>query len=267
LVSFSSDGEYLGGQRVEASGLGSQSLFADTLGSFYVQMRFVEANEDGGRTVGRGLLKLAPTGEVLDSLLEPDWRYEPPRLEQSLRTGNTRAILIMPVPFMPQPVWTFSRHGYIVAGIGDRYAVSLLRTDGPVLLIERKIDPVPVDPDEKAAWREYLVRRGNPGVDIPDTKPAYRQLLVDMDGRIWVNLYQKAERRERVDSEEPNPRRDWPQPTVYDVFEPDGRYVGAVRIPRETQVHVMQGDYVWGVTRDSLDVQYIERFKLVGSRR
>jgi hypothetical protein len=88
-----------------------------------------------------------------------------------------------------------------------------------------------------------------------------------MDGRIWVNLYQPAERREPVDSEELRPQEEWPEPTVYDVFEPDGRYLGAVRVPRETTIHVMRGDYVWGVTRDSLDVQYIERFKLVGSTR
>ena len=38
-----------------------------------------------------------------------------------------------------------------------------------------------------------------------------------------------------------------------------------VYVPRETTISVMRGDYVWGVTRDSLDVQYIERFRLTGN--
>ncbi|MCH7683755.1 MAG: hypothetical protein IIB35_08615 [Gemmatimonadetes bacterium] len=275
LISFSPEGEYLGGRRVESYGFfGSRSLFADTLGNYYVRMRFVEATEDGERTVGRGLLKLGPNGEVVDTLLEPDARYEPPRLEGRFRTGNITYVSRRTIPFMPEPSWTFSPHGHFVAGEGDRYAVSLLRTDGPVLRIERQVDPVPVDATEKAAWRESItssMRRGNPrwrwdGPDIPDTKPAFRELKVGLDGRIWVWLYQKAEKQEvEAPGDGPaNPRQVWPEPTVFDVFEPDGRYVGAVRVPGETTIHVMKGDHVWGVTRDSLDVQYIERFRLVG---
>jgi hypothetical protein len=199
-------------------------------------------------------------------------------LELTVTSGTAVARTIMSIPFAPGPVWAFSPHGYYAAGVGDRYAVTLFRSGEPVLRIEREVDPVPVDPDEKAAWKESItanMRRMSPGwrwdgPAIPDTKAAFRQLEVGLDGRIWVLRYQRAERREVGAEEEdrrPSPRRDWPEPTVYDVFEPDGRYLGAVRVPRETTVHVMRGDYLWGVTRDSLDVQYIERFKLVGRTR
>ena len=276
LSSFSPEGEYLDGRRVESYGFyGYRSLFADTLGNFYVQLHIVEATDDAQRTVGRGLLKLGPDGEVVDSLLEPDLGYEPPQLEGMFRTADITNLFAEPIPFMPGPSWTFSPHGHFVAGVGGSYAVSLLRTDGRALRIERQLTPVPVDRDEKAAWRESVynrMRRGNPGwrwdgPDIPNSKPAFHGLRVGMDGRIWVQLYQKAERREPVDSEEPNPREEWPEPTVYDMFEPDGRYLGALHVPRETTIHVMRGDYAWGITRDSLDVQYIERFRLVEGTR
>ena len=194
---------------------------------------------------------------------------------ETVRRGSSVLIGTWPVPFTPPAYWTFSPHGYYVAGVGGRYAVSLLRADEMVLRIEREIAPVPVHPQEGAAWRESItaaIRQVSTGwrwdgPDIPETKPAYRELEVGLDGRIWVLLHQEAEQRQTADSEEPNPEdawQDWPEPTVYDVFEPDGRYLGAVRIPRETRVYVRWGEHVWGITRDSLDVQYIERFRLVG---
>ena len=269
LISFSSEGDYLGDLRVGSyRSFAGRSLFSDTLGNLYAGIRFVETGKGRQRSGGAGLLKLSSSGEVVDRLYEPDFGYEPPRIEESLTTGTTTTVLLLRIPFTPEPTWTFSPHGYLVAGVGDRYAVSLFRTDAPVLRLEREVDAVAVDPDEKAAWHESIADGGGrwDGPDIPNTKPAYRQLAVGMDGRIWVRLYQRAERREPVDSERPNPRRDWPEPTVYDVLEPDGRYLGAVHVPRETTISVMRGDYVWGVTRDSLDVQYIERFRLTGSR-
>ena len=105
LISFSPEGEYLGGRRVESYGFfGSRSLFADTLGNYYVRMRFVEATEDGERTVGRGLLKLGPNGEVVDTLLEPDLRYEPPHLERRLMRGSTTFLFRARSPSCPSRV-------------------------------------------------------------------------------------------------------------------------------------------------------------------
>jgi hypothetical protein len=279
LSSFSPEGEFFAGQRVEARGFSSsRSLFVDTLGNTYVYMSFRSPREAITDRTMRGLVKLDPDGQVVDTLFEPDMGFEPQQLELTITTGTSVATTIMSIPFAPRSVWAFSPHGHYVAGVGDRYAVSLIRSGEPVLRIEREVAPVPVDPDEKAAHSEAItanMRRMRPGwrwdgPAIPDTKAAFRQLDVGLDGRIWVWRYQRAERQEVGAEEEdrrPNPRRDWPEPTVYDVFEPDGRYLGAVRIPRETRVFVRWGDYVWGITRDSLDVQYIERFRLVAGTR
>ena len=49
---------------------------------------------------------------------------------------------------------------------------------------------------------------------------------------------------------------------VYDVFAPDGRFLGRVPYPGRTAPRVMKGDYLWGVTTDSLGVQSVTKFRV-----
>jgi hypothetical protein len=277
LSSFARDGEFLRAHRIVSNArFGSPPLFVDTLGKTYVGTLLFEGS-GFGRTGGRGLLQIGTDGQVVDTLREPDWGYERPTVELTVGSGSSLTRTIQRIPFYPSPLFTFSPHGYYVTGLGDRYAVSLVGVDGRVVRIERRIEPVPVLPEEKSDWRESItmsMRRARSdwrwrGPPIPDTKPAFRQIRVGRDGRIWVLLYQPAERQDIAapDGQPVNPGRVWVEPVVFDVFEPDGRYLGAVRVPRETNIQVARGDYVWGITRDSLDVQYIERLSLVGSTR
>jgi hypothetical protein len=50
------------------------------------------------------------------------------------------------------------------------------------------------------------------------------------------------------------------------VFEPDGRYLGAVRPPEGFSVSpepVIRGDTMWAVSRDELDVTSVVRYRIV----
>jgi hypothetical protein len=109
------------------------------------------------------------------------------------------------------------------------------------------------------------------GPDVPEAKPCYRDLLVGRHGRAWLLRHTEAERVE-VEGEDRGPGAPerpevvWREPSVFDVFAPDGRYLGAVR--PEVQVErspppVIRGDKVWAVTRDELDVPYVVRLRLV----
>ena len=52
----------------------------------------------------------------------------------------------------------------------------------------------------------------------------------------------------------------------YDVFEPDGTYLGVVHAPDEFtrfRLPVFDGDHVWAVTRDELDVERVVRYRIV----
>lgn len=59
-------------------------------------------------------------------------------------------------------------------------------------------------------------------------------------------------------------------PGSFDVFEPDGTYLGAVRLPSNvpyepnprTVEPFFWGDRVWAVATDTNDVEYVTRFRL-----
>ena len=169
--------------------------------------------------------------------------------------------------------------GYFVGGVSDRYRVYLFREEGPILAVERQREPVPVHPDEKANERERIVanmRNVDPswswdGPPIPDTKPAYRAVRVDLEGRIWVWLHTEGEPIPEAEIDEPEdpdarPPDRWREPMAYDVFQPDGRYLGTMRAPDRTALYSRvesRGDRVWAVTRDELDVQYVVRYRIV----
>jgi len=105
------------------------------------------------------------------------------------------------------------------------------------------------------------------GPPIPDTKPPYAAFYVGAHGRIWVRLHQDSYQIEPTVPESelaPGevPERTWREPVAFDVFEPNGRYLGMVRAPRGFSTYptpVIRGDTVWAVVRDELDVPYITR--------
>ena len=57
----------------------------------------------------------------------------------------------------------------------------------------------------------------------------------------------------------------WREPVRYDVFEPDGTYLGVVAPPEDFTPYVnpvFDGDLVWGVTRDELGVERVVRYRI-----
>ena len=55
---------------------------------------------------------------------------------------------------------------------------------------------------------------------------------------------------------------------AFDVFAPDGKFLGHVQAPHSFQERpepIIRGDTVWGVARDELDVATIVRYQVVRS--
>jgi len=278
---YSSDGEYLESWPT-AGGLNtSNPLYVDTAGRALTYM-FSFGDEPGDfRTF---LVRLGPEGQTRDTLFPPRWK-EPPQLTATFKSkdGSSSSMSMRNVPFMPRGVWTFSPLGYLVGGYNDRYALKLYRPDAPVLRIERELDPLQVtaaERNQERAITTYDMRRTDPnwrwkGPDIPDVKPAYKGVFVDLDDRIWVSRSTAAERME-VEEESPSPAeagrprrplRHWQEPLLFDVFEPDGRYLGPVRPPPAFQSPwpqpVARGDRVWAMEKDELEVEYVVRYRMV----
>lgn len=228
-----------------------------------------------------GLLAINPlTGEPVDTVAAPEWDFEAPQLVAQRVTADGTNTSVNTVPFSPAEHWAFSPLGYMVGGVSDRYAIDLYRRDRPVLRIERDYDPVAVTGGERSD-HEALARWGMRqtqldwswnGPAIPDQKPPFQGLLVGKDGRIWVLLHTPGEPipeeevgRPGDDGPNPRPARRWRERPAFDVFEPDGTYLGRVEAPADLSLvprPVIDGDRVWAVVRDALDVQYVVRYRL-----
>jgi hypothetical protein len=222
-----------------------------------------------------GLAHFGPDGSHRDTVPVPVWDFEVPtviaRKEGSSSSNN--------VPFSPRVSWTFSPLGYFVAGLSTDYRVDLFRADAPVLRIERAWTPVPVLSAERAEQEHRIIENFKEsfgswkwnGPPIPDHKPPFRDILVARDGRIWVLVSQPGtEWRTEAEARAEEARTGDPQTRfrerlVYDVFQPDGRYLGAVRTPEEFRDFpepVIRGDLIWDVTRDEVDVQRVVRYRI-----
>ncbi len=256
----------------------STPLFVDTAGRTAV-FRF-SFTEDG---LEAALVRHGPDGARLDSLPGPVWDKEPPALTATRETDDGWSRSSQSVPFAANGVWTFSPHGHFVSGFSDRYVVYLMREEPPVLAIGREREPVSLKADERQNHEERVVammRRVDPGWDwngppIPDTKPAFESLFVDLDGRIWVRVHVEAEEIPEDEREEPSagsgrgptsnvmiPAARWREPPVYDVFEPDGRFLGTLALPVRARLMQARGDQVWAIDRDELGVEFVVRYRI-----
>jgi hypothetical protein len=278
LSVYSPDGEYLDGWRIRGSFNTSRRLYSDAAGNTYTLILL-----DPGSDVTEwsfGLVQYGPDGVPGDTIDAPTFEYEPSELVARIEDGENRSTSVNEVPFTPSVGWVYSPLGYMVGGLATSYAVNMYVAPDRVLRIERtNWEPVPVLSEEKAELEAIMtanMRQTQPnwrwnGDPIPDTKPPYRSLYVGARGRIWLLLHQKAEKiaEEEPASEKPAPgevpEQTWIEPLAFDVFEPDGRYLGMVRAPEgfaRNPRPFMRGDTVWAVVRGELEVPYVVRFHI-----
>jgi hypothetical protein len=81
-------------------------------------------------------------------------------------------------------------------------------------------------------------------VEIPGSRPAYSKLLLDAAGYVWA-----AQSHGRTQSE-----------TVvgWEVFSPEGEWLGTMSTPAGFDILEIGKDYVLGVRRDERDVEHVE---------
>ncbi len=265
ITVYSSEGEYLDTWPLRGGYFTSRPLYVDTAGNAYTQI--------WGRNGEERYSALRPfdsDGTTGDSMMVPEWDVE----ENAVTYSAESMSITYGIPFGPSEQWAFSPLGYYVGGVSTEYSIDLFRSDGPVIRIQRVIDPVPVNGAEKDAVRLGIIKQFQRysadwkwnGPPIPDTKPPFRDISVGRDGRIWVQLYQPGFLDEEADPDDPDSVDQWAEPVVWDVFEPDGTYLGQVHAPVGVSTSpepVFGSRHVWAVTTDSLDVQYVTRFRIV----
>jgi len=222
------------------------------------------------------LIRYSPEGEILDTIPEPTWDFDPPQLTAS-REGSSSS---RDVPFSAEVATGFSPEGYWIGGLSTRYRIDLFRSESQVLRLEKDWVPVSVLPEEaeeqrrrtiQGFQRQYGSWRWN-GPGIPDAKPPFKEVFVSWEGNIWVALSttgvlamteQEARAEEAASGRTP---LSFVEPWAFDVFSSEGEYLGLVRVPETFQIRpepVVRGDSVWAVVRDEFDLPSVVRFRVV----
>lgn len=270
---FDEDGEYLTQWMLSGGFNTDRRFYVDTASYSYVTALLE-------RGVGPwdwkfGLVRYNPEGELLDTVAVPTWDYDYAQVTASAE--NSRSV--RRVPFSPGMAWSFSPLGYMVGGVSSDYRVDLFRGARDVLRIERQWTPVAVKPEEaeerrrritQGLQRQYGSWRWN-GPNVPDGKPPFRELFLSWEGNLWVVLSQEgvpkmsvAEASELERASGRVPLR-FEEPPAFDVFAPDGRFLGHVKAPENLAIEpepIVRGDYLWAVVRDDLDVASVVRFRI-----
>lgn len=271
---FGADGEYETEWRIRGSSFTSTPLYIDRSGNAYVQL--FEFRLEGPRF---SFVRYSPDGEPGDTIHVPRGE-DAPQLIARREGPDGRSQSSTSVPFWPDLATTLSLDGEMVVGSSDTYSIDVPQ-GGMVLRIQRAFDPVPVLGPERDNRRERTIhnmRRTEPGWSwdgppIPDTKPAFRSISFDMDGRLWVSLHSRAEPIPDKDIEWPAPDDEaapppirWREPTRLDVFDTDGSYLGQLAAPQGFGMYprpAITGDRVWALVRDELEVPYLVRYRIV----
>ena len=220
-----------------------------------------------------GLARISPDGLPGDTLLPPDGGYEAPALEA--RSPDGSGVSRTSVPFAPTEEWTLHVDGYFLHGISTEYRIDVLNPEGPVRII-RRFEPVPIAAAERAEEEARIsrnMRRTQPGwrwsgPAIPDQKPPFRDIYAGRDGRIWVSVSLPSYERDDPDYDATDPEAvedRWRDGVGFDVFEPDGTYLGRVTTPEGFATYptpIFNGELVWAAMIDDLGVHRVVRFRV-----
>lgn len=255
---YEPDGSPSESWRVESGLFTSRAMVLDSADHMWLKILTGPTEQNAPWPVG--LLHLDAEGEVVDTLVPPLLPGEP-----STVAGG---------PFGVGKVWAMSPLGGIVVGVNRDYVLHHYRPGGTILRIERTLPAVPVHPEEQAEhearldwlWErqgQFMTAERQP---VPDLKPAYRSVVVGEEGRIWVRRYVEAEKVEEEEAGDPDPDAQppltWVEPPVYDVFEPDGRFLGSLTLPPRTTLFVFRGDRLWGLRSGEFDETYVVGFRI-----
>lgn len=255
------------------SGLQTSSrvtLQVDHESNFYV-LTTVPAPDDPQERLD-AYLKYAPDGTLLDTVQMPDRTPETPGWVLSTRQG------LLP-NFARRTASTITRSGHVVAGDNGSYSFQVLDGDEVMISVAREWEPVALHPEEHALWsdrQDRIQNRPPPSgfvnppepptyAPIPETKPAFMDIWPGEDDTIWVRRYAQAHRRTDLPPRDPDDDRplfDWWQYPTWDVFGPEGEFLGTVELPHDTQVLWYHGEVIWTVQPDEQDEDVAVRYRI-----
>ena len=141
---------------------------------------------------------------------------------------------------------------------GETYDIQVFDSAGRLeRVIRRRVPNRPVTSRDIEAFKAEFVEGSAPGswdrrivdhLEFPETMPAYGPVVVDALGNVWVAEYGGGGSVDRTGH--------------WTVFNPDGRMLGVVEVPRGGRLTDIGADYLLGVWRTELDVPEVRMYRL-----
>ncbi len=172
--------------------------------------------------------------------------------------ADGRSVSVTEAAFgLPSAIVVHGDHVYF--GRGERYEIERYAGDGRLdRLVRRAGRPLRVTPEDIARYEETelaeaneifrpILERALAEMPMPEAMPAYRDVRVDADGFLWVEDYRR-------------PGDDRPR---WSVFDPDGRWLGAVATPPGLEIREIGRDHLLGVWEDEFEVEHVRLHRLI----
>ena len=183
-----------------------------------------------------------------------------PGSEHLIQTSK-QSVSVTRLPF-GKDLTVVARRERIYVGTADGPEVTILKPDGkPEMIIRWAARPVPVTAVDIEGFIAGFGSGWKPGQEamrdrfiqmvrqapFPKWKPAYAGLMVAADGSIWVRRYSEPDKT---------------APTVFDVFDAVGRWLGAVRMPAQFSPTQIGDGVVVGTWKDEDDLHHVQVYRL-----
>jgi hypothetical protein len=197
------------------------------------------------------------TGALLDTISVPQLTEDRMWL---VKRGDA-TLLGTPVPFAPRTIGTYDRDSGLVYAATSDFAIVRAQGGRDTAFIMRRAWTAPDIPDSMRTDTidgmvkmytggqidEVLLRNTFHPDDVPTTEPSFSQLLVDDRGNTWVQAALGADS------------------TRFDVFGPDGRWLGPVVVPIPVSPYaplVIKGGAMYLATEDADGFPEVRRWAI-----
>jgi hypothetical protein len=169
-------------------------------------------------------------------------------------------IATLPVPTWPQLRAATGGSGVLaVGGEGGAYRVHLFSENGtPVRTVCREVDPLPLSAQERGEVEIERVAELLREVPAPSSPAPHGHFFLGTDNELWVQ-------RDRpfTDGSDLLVSIHGNAGGLFDVFDPEGRYLGELRAPPGVRLRAAAGDRVWGIQKAAGDGTQVVAYQLV----